>query len=861
MCSEVIKGTPEVVDEWVEVGTASAPAHAPDSPGDGEAVAWLVPRSVRVRQQHLASFRLSYGAPDMCVVCKRWRSALQSSKSSRRADEKVLDERWRTVSRTTPTGAERAAPAVQDGGKEPNGDKLVGAQQQRVQVESTALEVLTTAVRAGSTLLSPWFHFVRGIGMRTPAEAAAYLGSTALHGLESAPWYSSGTYTVESAAYIAYNCMSQVDVVVETHFPGGVRVRLLGDADADSLLLDEVFWAELHVSAALRCVDRAGEKPVYPALKAFPLLDKDLSEEEPFLEAARLCYPHWHHAGSSVYGVRATAANSIIADGIAKYFFRYSRFEAAAAFFEGLSEHFQDAALRIHAARARQLAGDTEAAARILHEQVLSGPRAHALTGGEGMRAAVALAQLEAAQGDVLKAMQRIRECVQPSSKREAREPVDEITDQASAPTEPPPQRCSLPWIALARLAVQVGQFAEALICLNAAELEPPRMDLFLREISTTDPSAESARRRAVTKPQPGHADGTELVWALARRLADERIGLGAFGLGKDRHSVDHMLAELSGPLLTDSEREAFEVLVAILNRVGWDDLLRIRGEVFIMESDVTAAEASAATAAAAAVDVAEEPAAVPGTPPAESGEKEADEEVQVVEETAVRTTTPGTTALPPTTSSSKRMCTAWLDFLVSNLYEDLRALAVWQAEDRELQAAVSGADASTAAVPVDPVPSTPAAPSWQEVVQRTRRAPVDWQRRGELALRLQRDADAERAFRVCAAVAADQRQPAVTAWLRLAAIYTQQQQRAADTLRACESAWDAIESLPELVKATSPSALPPPPVLRERGFEAVATFGLVSLRKAATAADIRLDRMSPLLLDAVAWRVHGFDR
>eukprot|EP00166_Cyanidium_caldarium_P004314 ctg_452.g215 len=540
--------------------------------------------------------------------------------------------------------------------------------------------------------------------------AAAYLGSTALHGLESAPWYSSGTYTVESAAYIAYNCMSQVDVVVETHFPGGVRVRLLGDADADSLLLDEVFWAELHVSAALRCVDRAGEKPVYPALKAFPLLDKDLSEEEPFLEAARLCYPHWHHAGSSVYGVRATAANSIIADGIAKYFFRYSRFEAAAAFFEGLSEHFQDAALRIHAARARQLAGDTEAAARILHEQVLSGPRAHALTGGEGMRAAVALAQLEAAQGDVLKAMQRIRECVQPSSKREAREPVDEITDQASAPTEPPPQRCSLPWIALARLAVQVGQFAEALICLNAAELEPPRMDLFLREISTTDPSAESARRRAVTKPQPGHADGTELVWALARRLADERIGLGAFGLGKDRHSVDHMLAELSGPLLTDSEREAFEVLVAILNRVGWDDLLRIRGEVFIMESDVTAAEASAATAAAAAVDVAEEPAAVPGTPPVESGEKEADEEVQVVEETAVRTTTPGTTALPPTTSSSKRMCTAWLDFLVSNLYEDLRALAVWQAEDRELQAAVSGADASTAAVPADPVPSTPAA-------------------------------------------------------------------------------------------------------------------------------------------------------
>ncbi|PYD06994.1 hypothetical protein DND62_31660, partial [Pseudomonas syringae pv. pisi] len=66
----------------------------------------------------------------------------------------------------------------------------------------------------------------------------------------------------------------------------------------------------------------------------------------------------------------------------------------------------------------------------------------------------------------------------------------------------------------------------------------------------------------------------------LAKRLHEERIGPAT--------GVDESLAELSATLMTDPEKQAYQVLVKALNKFGWDEILNARSDAFIMEADIS---------------------------------------------------------------------------------------------------------------------------------------------------------------------------------------------------------------------------------------------------------------------------------
>ncbi len=132
--------------------------------------------------------------------------------------------------------------------------------------------------------------------------------------------------------------------------------------------------------------------------------------------------------------------------------------------------------------------------------------------------------------------------------------------------------------------------------------------------------------------------------------------------------------------------------------------------------------------------------------------------------------------------SAGKVVCKPWLDYLVTVMYEDLRAIAVWNAEERAFPTPSSNGPSSSSSPWTPPATkeheeggegvATSTAPpprrSLDEVASTSKRPAADWLRRGELALRLQRREETKTAFWVCIKLSDKVKTPAVSARMNL---------------------------------------------------------------------------------------------
>jgi tetratricopeptide (TPR) repeat protein len=919
MTTETIRGTVEVSDPFVGVHEAVlAGVDANTGTATHDAASTLnedlwVARSIRVRQVLLPTFRRTLGPPDLCVVYKSWRTVLASGSDGRANSTKV--------NISSGAGAEVPATSTPD---------------------SLAMEVTSGDLKSRGAQLAAWFHFVRGIWHRTPADAASYLGSLVKHGLEGASWYATGSYRIDRAACLAYNCFTNEDTVVEARFPGCTQVKRLRGPEpfhqsvanengqpatrqvADTQD-DENQWAQLFVSAVLRSVKATGEHPLYPALKVVATLDVAWNAEQLFLDAAARTLPQWKLAGSRfVDAAQATATCSIIAEGVWEYFARYARYQAAQDFFQTLATSCHEPALVLYVARSLMGQRQHQIAQKKLEELLLDQAACAELPGIDRLLLELTLAECELELGNLIEATDRIQGTVIPecfgthtspessatgAAAQEERTKHLNTTDAVEASDEEsaniriaaPGELGRLACFLLARLYVQTGEYESALRSLNMADVEPPQMDWFLRQVTAPDSSpgieGKTSKMRQLTQPRPGFAAGTDGVRVLARRLSEERIGAGAFGKGREQHHADRLLGDLTASVLSPEEREAFDILVKIVNQIGWDEFLLIRNRVFIMESDVLPLESAGTGALELSTASAEaRPAPPHESPPQHSSTDNAEEpSLQTISlssrrepatETQVHST--GTGPLGATQSDldghqqgepkatltladarrqvhpaalSKALCTAWLDMLIHCLYEDLRAWSIWQHEESTLYESLHSNE-TTAAENAERAAS-PALVSESLLITETRRAPVDWLRRGELAERLGRPEMAERAYRICLGVAERAQTPTLTVWFRLAALQTEHGEAPA-VVQALDHIWQyLVEHTDDSGKSTLTTRTGRllPETMQAVLCHAVARFGFQTVRAAVSTLRQHQERMRSLLLDAVAAQVHGYDR
>lgn len=842
-----------------------------------------------------------------------------------------------------------------------------------------------------------YYHFVRGVDVSSGGAVSAYVVSLINAGLSPAAWYSGGGYTLHSVEFRTYNALSKLDVVASVSLPGGLNAIAV-DAAGVSHPMTDALWAETAISAAARAALSVGEAPLYPALRVFQPFPGSLAEEGALLAAAVATVRRWPNAGSarpglavgpvegpdpagpgSVLSTRVTPADSRIAAALSQHFEDFSRYDPAVAFFAS------DKYFPLRARRPAAESGKGEEGATPPSEQ--SGEQ-----GGENgdtrtevdadlaeMRLFAASAQL--AKGDVSAARATLDTALEvvPSSSAAwalssrvrlcAGDVAGAIRNGIAGANARPAD--ALAWVTLADCLAIAGRHGDALRALNAAELPPPELDPFLRSLLPGRRRTTSATMgSAPSNPDLGSGDGSDGARIFATRLREEKNDRGSASGAAGVSGVDEMLAELPAKLMTDGERAVCAVLVRILDAIGWDSLLMVRSDCFVMEADTSrdagpdiGEEGAVSLVVSATPEVAaalhdgevagngappDSPDGVDGAAVASSstkasdapgnggpdsgadgarssgGSPSGDANAQPTPVAAVgiiqEDDGSGSPAGGPTpTPAAKAVCKTWLDYLVSSMYEDLRALAVWSAEEaaaaRALAASANAAVANGAAahspspaetsedVDVEATggsttPTTSGADGGagtmnavrtaEDTAAATKRPAADWLRRAQLAARFSRAADAARAYEVVTILAANGEFPSLTAWcarmasaaeegdaaltiaaavavtvtadgLRSAAVSSAAGGGAANTRGGGSGSGATTSDVP----SGASGAAVPPIAVRRALYRLVSKIGLRRVREGVNkGAGTRVGpRLQSVLLDAVEWHVEGFDR
>lgn len=850
----------------------------------------------------------------------------------------------------------------------------------------------------GCAFLQGYYHFVRGVDVSSGGAVSAYVVSLINAGLSPAAWYSGGGYTLHSVEFRTYNALSKLDVVASVSLPGGLNAVAVDASGASHPMTDEL-WAETAISAAARAALSVGEAPLYPALRVFQPFPGSLAEEAALLASAVSTVRRWPFAGSARPGLtvgpaeppvavdaggalstRVTPADSRIAAALSQHFEDFSRYDPAVAFFAN-DKHFPLRVRRPAMVRGR---GEEEADSPPSDEpsRELGGENGDAPTEVDAdlaeMRLFAASAQL--AKGDVSAAratLDAILEAVPSSSaawalssrvRLCAGDVAGAIRDGIAGANARPAD--ALAWVTLADCLAIAGRHGDALRALNAAELPPPELDPFLRSLLPGRRRTTSASLASTPgSSDHGVGDGSDGARIFATRLREEKNDRGAASGAAGASGVDEMLAELPAKLMTDGERAVCAVLVRILDAIGWDALLMVRSDCFVMEADTAregGADGGAEGASSPVVSATPESAAAVqgGETPVNGAATDAPEDVNSAAAAPSSSKAsnppgiggaddnsggarspgngPGTDATarftsvaavgivedgdgsgspaegPSSTAAPKAVCKTWLDYLVSSMYEDLRALAVWSAEEaaaaRALAASANAAAANGAArspalagasedadVEASGGSSTPVASgadgstgsmnvvrTAEDTAAATKRPAADWLRRAQLAARFSRAADAARAYEVVTILASKGDFPALTAWcarmasaaeegdatltieaavavtvtadgLRSAAVSSAAGGGAANTGGGGSGSGTSSSD----ASSTSSGALAPPIAVRRALYRLVSKIGLRRVREVANkSAGARVGpRLQSVLLDAVEWHVEGFDR
>lgn len=275
-------------------------------------------------------------------------------------------------------------------------------------------------------------------------------------------------------------------------------------------------------------------------------------------------------------------------------------------------------------------------------------------------------------------------------------------------------------WARLAEVYVNSEQWDLALLTLNSCPMftyqdkDTPRM------------------------PQPSRI----MLPILAESMLDE-IDEGQPKQGDPHDYVHPSLRRLHASAYQGTFLKAYNLLTKIAAAIGWDQLLKIRSEVFVMEEEYRverqhskSIRRSSSIATNGNEDQqngtnAEEQDENPETTPSENKEEQAGDSIEKPEQTmASEVVKSGKEEPDPSHSSytqfrNKRLCERWLDNLFMVLYEDLRIYTIWRTEMAQYR---------------------------QQAIEYKKSA-TEWEILGELAERLHHFDEAIEAYQHCMAI------------------------------------------------------------------------------------------------------------
>ncbi|KAI0341382.1 chaps-domain-containing protein [Trametopsis cervina] len=384
--------------------------------------------------------------------------------------------------------------------------------------------VVKSTGRAGQRDLAS-YHYVSGVDASSSASLAAYINSLTYAIEEDAGWFTKGAgWKVRNGCYCCFNAFSRVDVRVDVKIPGGVHAYVV-DLRGDRHEATPEIWQETYLSALLRAILYCDDPVNW--LEAYRKLDPITTPEGElrFLQAAEALFHKGWQVGSDPEIQVATVVSNHLTNAVMKYFGDSGRFDHAANLFEKLSAREPEVASLL----AKSYIGMNEEvkAVQIMAAAMKQTPQSYTLLH---------------VQSDFLRSKGNYEWAL-----KLARQAVN------CAPSE------FVTWEKLTDLYIELAQYDSALLTLNSC----PMFTYNGRDAHRNLPASR------IHLPPKG-----QIVDILPERAKTED------------DEADPALLRLPAPGLRGTWARAYTLLTRLVAKIGWDELLKTRSAVFVMEEE-----------------------------------------------------------------------------------------------------------------------------------------------------------------------------------------------------------------------------------------------------------------------------------
>ncbi|GKZ29265.1 hypothetical protein AbraIFM66950_004071 [Aspergillus brasiliensis] len=481
------------------------------------------------------------------------------------------------------------------------------------------------------------YHHVTGVDASSSASLAAYVNTLTFSPLDK-------THKVVSGIYCCYNAFSHLDMRVEVKIPGTLESYCI-DERGDKRVATEALWLETFLCGILRAYSYADNgggdaiRKIVGVRRFNPVTNTEM--EHKFLDAAERLFFLGRQLSSDPETQVPNTVSNHLTSGLLKYIQTTGRYTSGINLFEKLRT--RDVEVSSLLARVLIMADEEVQAVRLMFDALQDVPMDYAL-----LDCQAAFCQ-DKNEGEMA------LEC----AKRAV----------TAAPSE------FSTWARLAEVYVGLERWDLALLTLNSCPMftyqdkDTPRM------------------------PQPSRI----MLPILAESMLDE-IDEGQPKQGDPHDYVHPSLRRLHAAAYQGTFLKAYNLLTKIAASIGWDQLLKIRSEVFVMEEEyrVERQQSTSKPTTTPSSDSAsdelngnseQENGATPEEGANGTKEEETEHSIEKPEQSmASEVVKSGNEDPDPSHSSytqfrNKRLCERWLDNLFMVLYEDLRIYTIWRTE------------------------------------------------------------------------------------------------------------------------------------------------------------------------------------
>ena len=379
------------------------------------------------------------------------------------------------------------------------------------------------------------YHHVTGIDASSSASLAAYVNTLTYNNADK-------THKMVFGLYCCYNAFSHLDMRVEVKIPGSVESYCV-DERGDRRVATDALWLETFLCGVLRAFsysdDGSGDtvKKIVGVRRFNPITTIDL--EHKFMDAAERLFFNGRQLGSDPEIQVPNVVSNHLTAGLLQYVKTTGRYTSGINLFEKL----RTKDVEVSSLLAQILvAGDEEVqAVRLMHDSLQDVPMDYALL------------DCQAAYCQSKNEGEMALEC--------AKKAVTAAPSEFST------------WARLAEVYVSLEQWDLALLTLNSCPM-----------FSYQD------------KDSPRMPEPSRVLLPILQESSLDEIDEGQPRQGEAYDQVHVSLRKLQAATYQGTFLKAYSLLTEVAASIGWDQLLKIRSQVFVMEEEYRSERATSLT-------------------------------------------------------------------------------------------------------------------------------------------------------------------------------------------------------------------------------------------------------------------------